>query len=530
MHYIIFPSKDCTIYSKYPEINTGLDEILDIDKEISASSIYFNRGTWKSGSYYKRFDYVESASSQVYYYAIAENIYEIPGISPYWKEFNAESFNNNSRILIQFDLNKIPTDIQASASAVYLNLFTCISRKVPVEYELNVHPMSVEWEMGTGNFTEKLGRDGATWYRASQLTEWAATDGGGDYFTGIISSQSFNFNSSDIRMDIKNVFDKWVSGSNYGLIIKRPDSDESSYEKLGKISFYSLDTHTVYPPTLEVVYDDHIYDLSGFISASTYLSESIISTEETVEEVTILTGSIYYLSASVSESLATIITAGSYPSSSLIYTTAGITSSVATRNIDNSWYISSSIFYYDSASVSYLNIGLQSGDSYYSASINYISKSVSSDSILTVTQSFVSSSMSSSLMTTYTQISASLISGSVDITLKDFQPVYRYETIPRFKLNVREKYQVKTFYEQLRPSEVKYLPDSIQYSVRDAYTNRILVPYSDYSRVSLNSEGHYFDLPLYGFMPERFYKIHFKLTINNIDYFFDKNNVFKVIK
>jgi hypothetical protein len=84
MHYIIFPSKDTTIYSKYPEINTGLDEILEISKEVS-SSVYFNRGIWQSGSYYKRFDYVYAPESAKHYYAVAENIetnptfgYQIP--------------------------------------------------------------------------------------------------------------------------------------------------------------------------------------------------------------------------------------------------------------------------------------------------------------------------------------------------------------------------------------------------------------------------------------------------------------------
>ena len=102
MHNIIFPSKDTTIYSKYPEINTGLDEILEITKEVS-SSLYFYRGTWNPTSYYKRYDYIISGAASESFYAVAENIGEIPSQSAYWVSFNPASTNENSRILVKFD-------------------------------------------------------------------------------------------------------------------------------------------------------------------------------------------------------------------------------------------------------------------------------------------------------------------------------------------------------------------------------------------------------------------------------------------
>ncbi len=57
-----------------------------------------------------------------------------------------------------------------------------------------------------------------------------------------------------------------------------------------------------------------------------------------------------------------------------------------------------------------------------------------------------------------------------------------------------------------------------------------LIPFSNYTKVSLNSEGHYFDVNTIGLMPERFYKIIFKSTIDSVDTYFDNQYVFKVVK
>lgn len=396
MHYIIFPTKDTTIYSKYPEINTGLDEILEITKEMS-SSLYFNRGTWESSSYYARHDYVTTSS--LYYYAVVENIYSNPISSNSWRLFTPSSSNENSRILIHFDLTTVPGIATASASEVYLNLFTCISRKIPLEYDIEVCPLSAQWKMGTGNYTERLSRDGATWNRKSQTESWSFN--GGDYYTTPTASQNFNFTSTDIRVNIKKILTEWTSSmNNYGLIIKRPDSQENDYVNYGSLSFYSMDTHTVYIPTLEFLYDDSSY----------------------------VTSSFYPLNASGS-------------------------------------------------------------------------------------------------------VTASLLSGSIDISMKDFRTSYLYDTTVRFRINLKEQYQVKTFYEQWKTSEIRYLPkNSLSYSIRDAYTNRVLIPFSNYTKLSLDSEGHYFDVSTKGLMPERFYKIILKYTTGSVDSYFDNNHTFKVVK
>ena len=109
-------------------------------------------------------------------------------------------------------------------------------------------------------------------------------------------------------------------------------------------------------------------------------------------------------------------------------------------------------------------------------------------------------------------------------------PEYKYNTKTRFKINAKNSYVAKTFYEELQSGEVYYLPDSAYYSIVDAYSSRIMIPFSDYKKISLGETGHYFDVSLSGFMPERFYKILFKVIIDGETQYVEPDSQFKVVK
>jgi len=540
MHNIIFPLKDTTIYSKYPEINTGLDEILEITKEVS-SSLYFYRGEWESSSYYKRYDYVISSSE--YFFAVAENINEIPSQSSYWAGFNPTNINENSRILIKFDLTNFNVDALASASAVYLNLFTSIARKVPTEYTLIAYPITGSWEMGVGNFTDKLTTGGATWNRRNTTTNWNSV--GGDIQASYFATQSFNFVPTDIRMDVTNMFNYWrASSSNEGILIQRTDEQEQNTTKYGSLSFYSLDTHTVYVPTLEIVYDDSIYNSSSFIASSSFsqsmaLSSSFSSSVISLQAATISSSLTNYYSSSINEVSVSIVVDGTLPSGTVSYATQSTyINSILVDTASNAYYLStSSLFTYYSASVVNTIINVVSGSIYISGSVINTPQSASFYYLSYTTQSFTTDTViytpvtSSIEIDTIADVTGSLISGSINISMKNFMPEYKYNEIAQFRINVKPSYVAKTFYEELRLAEIYYLPpNSLYYSIVDAYSNRIMIPFSNYTKVSLDSTGHFFNVSLSGFMPERFYKIIFKIVLNGEIQYFDPDSQFKVVK
>ncbi|HAI41357.1 MAG TPA: hypothetical protein DCM40_26220, partial [Maribacter sp.] len=72
------------------------------------------------------------------------------------------------------------------------------------------------------------------------------------------ASQSFQNEAPDIRMNVTDIVDKWITSNitNNGFIVKRPHSDEISGDILGSIKYFGRESHTIFVPKLEVVFDD----------------------------------------------------------------------------------------------------------------------------------------------------------------------------------------------------------------------------------------------------------------------------------
>jgi hypothetical protein len=109
---------------------------------------------------------------------------------------------------------------------------------------------------------------------------WVVNEGGGTWYTssfinGVHYKQTFNNYTDNLNVEVTEYVNEWLDGTrdNYGFIIKKSNTDESSTTKFGSIKFFSSDTHTIYPPTLEVRWDDSLF-LTGSLNPLT--SEDII--------------------------------------------------------------------------------------------------------------------------------------------------------------------------------------------------------------------------------------------------------------
>jgi len=250
MHYFEFGKRDATIYSggTTASINTGLDEILEINKVVNENG----------------------------------------------------SVQNVSRVLIDFDLSYISQSVidgkMPTTTKFYLNLFDATSEEVEAEQPLHVYMVSGSWKQGTGKLDhEPVTSDGVSYqYRDHDAqTPWVTgsvlTDGGA-WFTGSQGSQyevstSFDltFDKKDVRADVTDLVWNWIySGStfpNNGFIVKRESSgsysttfgydangQEGDSSRLGNLKYFSRETHTIYPPKLEAVWDDSSWS-TGSLSA-----------------------------------------------------------------------------------------------------------------------------------------------------------------------------------------------------------------------------------------------------------------------
>lgn len=253
--YQIFTSADATIYSRYPSKNTGRDPILEVSAKNSQDGL--------------RFLYRNPLTENPYYtYDLAANAnYDTSG------EFFPE--HDVRRALLQFspsDINKLYTFASESVSGSWqanLKMFLASAQNLSTTYSLNAYAVSQSWSMGTGQFAQvPESRNGVSWtytgpYQNS--TPWTVT--GSSFINSLTGSQFFDYMSNkDINMDVTDIMGAWFSSSlniggapNYGIVVKHPDYIENNTSSFVDLKFFSVDTHTIYPPTIEFKWADAYY-------------------------------------------------------------------------------------------------------------------------------------------------------------------------------------------------------------------------------------------------------------------------------
>jgi hypothetical protein len=238
--YKLFPTKDATIYSRYPNKNTGLDEILDVSIE----------------------DAQDSGNTQA------------------------------NRFLIQFSqteiVDTITNKVSGSLWSASLTAYLAYGDGLNTDTTLEFYPISQSWEMGTGKYLyDPEYTNGVSWiYRgATNTTAWATSSfsslvtasygvekGGGTWFTGssntnvvstVTASQIFNyFDDLDINVDVTNIIKAWTGSliPNNGIIVKQKDEFINSSSYSITLKYFSRDTHTIYPPSLDIKWRDYNFN------------------------------------------------------------------------------------------------------------------------------------------------------------------------------------------------------------------------------------------------------------------------------
>jgi len=245
--YKLFPYKDTTLYSMYPSMNTGIDPILQI------SNLNFAMNT----------------SPQV------------------------------ARALVKFvdsEINDTLNNLVGTSSwKAYFKLFIATAQGIVEDSTLEIWPAAVSatpsigWNNGTGTYLDQpLTTDGACWespffaagnvwpintitYATGSWDSTYSVPGGGAWYTSsngtnsMLLTQSFDVRTEkDLNLDVTSIVQAWTSSAlpNQGFLIKWEDSAEFNPNKLVQpvMQYYSVDTNTIYPPQLEIRWDDFIWD------------------------------------------------------------------------------------------------------------------------------------------------------------------------------------------------------------------------------------------------------------------------------
>ena len=281
-YYSIFPEKDATIYS-HPDrvnMNTGRDEILELAEEKLTTGEQF-----------------------------------------FTSRILIKFKNSEIRDVIENKLTGAAKEVNTSNTKICLEMFSTEHKQLANDHIIEAFPLSQSFAEGTQRYdanppstlTGSLQpANGVTWVHRTESTSsgwvtsnfgtgadgsYALQPGGGVWYTGSAFRGEVSFFESDdldIDMDITSIIQKFSSSfyqdasyptgiPNHGFIIKKPSSTEEDSFGYGVLSYFSNNTHTIYPPKLTFKWDDSFYNpiptrpvlSSGDIFLSLYNNKSI---------------------------------------------------------------------------------------------------------------------------------------------------------------------------------------------------------------------------------------------------------------
>ncbi len=490
--YKLFPSQDASIYSAYPAMNTGLDPILDVANYVTESNPVARVAR----------SIIQFDQSEI------ENAIDVIA------KVTGSEFNNWSGSLKAY---------VAKASNVIINSY------------VEVWPISGSWNNGTGQYLDnKQATNGVSWVFTdySGSNKWITSGyvplttasfsgsnnaGGGNWYTGSGNytnvnnanmgvSQSFNLRSEkDLNVNVTDILKVWYSSSkninagqieiaNEGFIVKWEESQEfiTSSAISPQLSYYSVDTNTIYPPELEIKWRDFTYSTS---SGDFKIGRT-------------LTGSGY--STTISSSISCSFTQ-SLPAPSINSGTGTGATFGATFNEPNMV----NVFVKD------IGTGYKAGDqlTWSAAQINALPAIVEggTDTVVTIS--------------TFDIQQLDVISTpDMYVALDNNAGVFYSESINNFRLNVRPEFPVRTFQTSSLYTTNHALPSASYYAIKDLDTNEFVIDFDkEFTQISCDPTSSYFTVYMNGLEPERYYNILIQTEIDGQTIVMDENYYFKVV-
>ncbi len=223
---------------------------------------------------------------------------EVIEIGGYPKSTNPyQAIGQTNRILTQFADSEITdvvdniignTDFSSS-----IHLYLAEASEIPSELTIYAYPIYIDnnsWDNGTGKFGDyPVNTTGVSWeyIKADKTMPWltgsfptnvtasfsSSPAGGGNWYTAS-NGESMEFLETqtltstydldiNVTAAIKQMYDNTLT--NNGFIIKLQDSLESNVSSSIRLKYFGEDSNTIYPPYLEMQWDDSTY-ITGSLS------------------------------------------------------------------------------------------------------------------------------------------------------------------------------------------------------------------------------------------------------------------------
>ena len=131
----------------------------------------------------------------------------------------------------------------------------------------------------------------------------------------------------------------------------------------------------------------------------------------------------------------------------------------------------------------------------------------------------------------YSHSGTTLTSGDIFLALYNNKEEFQRKSKQRFRLTTRKRYPDRAFVTSSNYLDTAYLPTTSYYSLRDATTDEVVIPFdTNYTKLSADNDGMYFDLFMEGLQPERYYKLQFRVDNTDGINIYDEDYYFKVVR
>jgi len=505
MHYFEYATKDTTLYESSASMNTGLDEILEIRKDMNADG----------------------------------------------------SVVNVSRALIKFDLTYISKSVASnlitsgSKTKFYLNLYDASSRELNVTQNLYGYPVSQSWDMGSGRaHSNPIIEDGASWKfkdNNDTATPWYgsySTLQGNTYADGTLTINEGDYNNQEVT--IGGVDFVFVSGStsvfdnsSTEIFVTSGSTTGSSVTSLRDVINNSSSLHSL-PISASVVGSNPDYLILSGSSAGTNSNLSAASSSG----LFVFDGSSAYAVEGGTDSTTTLSGGGgTWYSGSGYEASQSFTHEPSDLRMDVTdivWkWLGSTVpnegfMIKRSGSMEYSTTEDEGSTTHYGHFL-YFGRDTH-----TVYQPKLEVVWDDSKWTTgsLSALSNTEVEDMV-LYMRGFRPEYKETSKVKFRVVGRARYPEKSYSTSgysTGYTTAKYLPSgSTYYQIKDAYTEDVIVPFGSGSVVSCDSTGNYFNVWMNGLQAERFYRINYKVvsgsgTADETVQYFDEKHSFKVVR
>ena len=125
---------------------------------------------------------------------------------------------------------------------------------------------------------------------------------------------------------------------------------------------------------------------------------------------------------------------------------------------------------------------------------------------------------------------SALTANDIKVGVTNLKKEYKLGSEVKLKIFGRELYPVKTFTNTFSYETVKYLPQTTYYQIKDVNSDDVIIPFSDYSKVSCDENGNYIKINFSNWEAGRTYKIEFKVDNDGDVQYFDNDTTFSLIK